>query len=159
MNNKLGDYRRAYCKKTFQNQSLEQMCRALGAYPFKCRVQYNASFRSQDHVGGGYFSDYCLAKLVLLHDQIMNGKGQRGFLIYCKEEDAVRTGLEGFFKEDVDSIRSASPANNDDIEESFFESLMDTNAPLAYEPPSENFGEWLKTRGRAPRNLDFSGFK
>ncbi len=65
------------------DQTLDDLCNKVGAYPFKSRTQYNFTFEAQGYIDGSYFSDTELANLVLLHHGICCN-GYKNLLIGSK---------------------------------------------------------------------------
>jgi len=65
------------------DQTLPDLCRKIGSYPFKDRVQYNMSFEAHGYRDGRYFSDLELANLLLLHGGVCRN-GFKNLLIGSK---------------------------------------------------------------------------
>lgn len=71
-------------------QTIDDLCWKVGSYPFKDRVQFNMTFESQDYRNGGYFNNFELSKLMLLHDQICRN-GVKNLLVGGSGSRLLRT--------------------------------------------------------------------
>lgn len=66
-----------------EKQTMHDMARKLGSYPFKDRVRFNVMDRTEGYQTGSYFTNSQLARLVMLHDDI----GHRSLMIFTNERE------------------------------------------------------------------------